>query len=75
MLEIIADRMEKAVKDFYNVARLKVTFYDRERNIVYSYPKENKRFCNVVRDCKELEKECHVCDNRAMDICQKTGKP
>ena len=75
MLEIVTDRMEKAVKDFYNVTKLKVSFYDKERNMVYSYPEENKRFCAVVGNCKELEKECRICDNKAMDICQKTGKP
>lgn len=67
--------MEKAVKDFYKVTNLKVTFYDKDRNIIFSYPEENQKFCRVVGECPELKKECLRCDNKAMDICLKTGMP
>lgn len=75
MLEIASDRLEKAVKDFYAVTKLKVTFYDKDRNIIFSYPKDNQDFCSIVGTCPELEKECRRCDNYAMDMCYKTGKP
>lgn len=75
MLEIVSDRMEKAIADFYKITKLKVTVYDKERNMVFSYPKENKDFCNIARRCPELAKECRLCDAKAMDICEKTTKP
>lgn len=71
MIEIVKDKLEKAIKDFYEVTKMKVTFYDKDRNIVYTYPEENHRFCRAVNGCPKLEKECRRCDNQAMDICQK----
>ncbi len=75
MLEIVSESLEKAIKDFHKATKLKVTFYDKDRNIMFSYPYENQDFCSVIGECQELKKECYLCDTRAMDICQKIGKP
>ena len=75
VLEIVPEMLEKAIKDFYKITGLKVTFYDKDRNIVFSYPYENQDFCEVLGECLELRKECYKCDTKAMDICQKTKEP
>lgn len=75
MLEIVKNKLEEAVKDLYQVTNLKVTFYDSDRQAVFSYPEDNHNFCNIVRDCPALKKECVRCDNIAMDMCQETTEP
>jgi len=75
VLEIVPEMLEKAIKDFYKITGLKVTFYDKDRNIVFSYPYKNQDFCEVLGECLELRKECYKCDTKAMDICQKTKEP
>ena len=75
VLEIIPELLEEAIKDFCKVAKVKVKFYNKERNMIFSYPEEERDFCDIVCRCPELKKECQLCDNRVMDICRETEKP
>ena len=75
MLDFNAEMLEKAVEYFYKVTKAKVTIYDKERNIIFSYPQGNQDFCSIVGSCPELKKECLMCDNMAMDVCKETREP
>ena len=72
VIDIIPQLLEKSMKNFCKATNTKVTFYNRDRNVIFSYPNEKQDFCDIVRECPELKKECQLCDNRAMDICSKT---
>ena len=74
MLEINEIALEGALKNFHKITKLKVTLYDKDRNILFSYPSENHEFCSIVGECAELKKQCLRCDARAMDFSCQTEK-
>ena len=75
MLDFNVEKLEEAVENFYKVTKAKVTIFDKERKVVFSYPRDNRDFCSIVGKCPELKKECLMCDNNAMDICRETSEP
>ena len=75
MLELCFAAMEEAIKNFYAITKLKVTFCDKNRNVIFTYPNDDQEFCSIVCSCDQLQKECMICVNHAMDICEKSKEP
>ncbi len=76
MLEIAAAELEKAAKDFYNIAKTVIVLFDEEKHALYAYPEGGMgEFCRRIRTCDALRRECFACDRAGFEQCERTGKP
>lgn len=51
-----------------------MSVYDRDRNLLLSYPRQHCPFCAKVREIPELERACIYSDHLAFDRCDQTGE-
>lgn len=76
MLEIASAELEKAARDFYNVAKVVIVLYDEEKRALYAYPEGGMgEFCRTLRTCDALRRACFACDRAGFEWCEATGKP
>jgi AraC-like DNA-binding protein len=75
MPEISRAELEAVFKDFYNLTKFKIVFFDKKRRAILSYPNGMCRFCEEVRRSPELCRCCFECDERGFDMCDESGKP
>ncbi|MBQ9104412.1 MAG: PocR ligand-binding domain-containing protein [Clostridia bacterium] len=74
-MERISEEIKSLLKDFYELMGMKISVFDLEGNELAYYPDKYNPFCERVRSNSELDKECMLCDKKAMEKCLKTGEP
>ena len=74
MMQIDMELLKKATMDFYNISKIKIVLFDKNRTIIYSYPEVMHDFCGLIRGSKTLTERCFDCDKRGFDICDETKK-
>ena len=72
MLLVDNELLKKAAIDFYNISKIKIVLFDKNRTVVYSYPEEMVDFCAQIRTSVTLTEKCFDCDKKGFDICDKT---
>jgi len=75
MITNFNDDLLELLKDFYNLTHMKICVYDQEGNEISYYPDRFTKFCGYIREFKEIDAKCRLCDKEAVDYCKKTKKP
>ncbi len=74
MQEYDFQRLQRLLKDFYNLTQIKICLYDSNENEVCYYPEKYTGFCEWLRKDEKLNDLCKKCDKLAFAECKKTKK-
>ncbi len=77
MLSVSRETLKKIARDFYNITRLKITFFSKERKVILSYPPENIRspICAIMHQHPETCALCYKCDFDALNTVKFRHEP
>ncbi len=64
----LADLMQS----FYLLTGIKIVMFDKEYNEVISYPSDRMTFCMYMRQNKEFDDKCRLCDYEYCKKCNET---
>lgn len=67
-------QLEQLAENFYNVCKTMLAVYDRDKQIICSYPHKMCDFCALIRSDEGLTKRCIIHDKQALEKCDKTHK-
>ena len=70
----VLEKMQRLLQDFYNLTNIKTCLYDSTENELCFYPQKLSDFCALLRQDKEMDERCRLCDKRAFAECRKTYK-
>lgn len=68
------EKMQELLRDFYNLAHIKICICDETGNELCSYPEKHAAFCKRLREIAEQDEKCRLCDKRAFAECKKTHR-
>lgn len=68
------EQLKELMQDFYILTGIKIVFFDSKYNELISYPLDKKTFCMYMRENKEFDRKCRICDENACHKCTKTKK-
>ncbi len=68
------DKMQELLRDFYNLAHVKICIYDETGNELCTFPERHTAFCQRLRESAEQDAQCRLCDKRAFAECKKTHR-
>ena len=72
MQEVI--EIYSVLKDFYKISGMKISIYDTEFNLIYTYPKAHTEFCKCLQEFTDVKEECIKSDNRAFSRVKQSGE-
>lgn len=64
-------KLHNLLKDFYEIANIRITVFDEDLNELTSYPEEVADFCKIIRSCEIGRISCADCDRAA---CARAAK-
>jgi|LAHS01.1.fsa_nt_gb ligand-binding sensor protein len=67
--------LEKRLKDFYTVSRIRVAVFDIDFKEICDYPKERAPFCALIRKNEKCDKVCQECDRTHMEEASRMKVP
>lgn len=59
------EQLQELLKDFYRIANIRITVFDRDLTELVSYPEHWAPFCQIIRSSAEGIQACHACDRSA----------
>lgn len=59
------EQLQELLKDFYRIANIRITVFDRDLTELVSYPEHWAPFCQIIRSSAEGIRACHACDRSA----------
>lgn len=59
------EQLQELLKDFYRIANIRITVFDRDLTELVSYPEHWAPFCRIIRSSAEGIRACHACDRSA----------
>lgn len=69
-----AQKLSKILEDVYQLLKTPISIFDGKFRFITSYPEGLTDFCALIRRDKKRWDRCVECDERACDLCQKTGE-
>lgn len=66
--------LESLLKSFYLVSGMNMSIFDKDQNVIASYPKKKSPFCLLLDKNQEAKNQCIACDYRAMEHVKKSGE-
>ena len=67
------NELENILKSFYEVSGMNMTIFDKNQNVISSYPKHKSPFCHLLDQNTLSKDKCNTCDYNAMEYVKKTG--
>ena len=67
-------KMQELLRDFYNLAHIKICICDEAGNELCYFPEKHTPFCKRLREIPEQDEKCRLCDKRAFAECKKTHR-
>ena len=58
-------KLEKLLRDFYNITGIRITVFDPDVQEILSYPVSRSDFCRLIRADRQGEEACRKCDSEA----------
>ncbi len=65
------ERLQKLLKDFYTITKIRIVVFDESFCEVASYPNHHSKYCELLRQDQEALKKCSLCDKEA---CEKSKR-
>ena len=65
------EKLRTLLQDFYQIAGIRITVFDENRNELISYPNQVASYCKIIRGVSEGFASCMACDHAA---CQAAAK-
>ncbi len=75
MQEYDFQKIQRLLRDFYNLTQIKICLYDSSENELCFFPGKYTPFCQLLRSDKEQDALCRECDKRAFAECRRTHRP
>jgi AraC-like DNA-binding protein len=66
------NELKQLLIDFHTLTGMKVSVYDNKENELYYYPEKFTAFCRYLRDFRDVDERCQMCDRDAMLRCKRT---
>lgn len=66
--------LDKLLKDFYTVTKVKLVVYDDNFQKILSYPQEPSAYCDIIRQDPIAKANCRQSDLNGCMVCKKTKK-
>lgn len=64
--------IQRLMASFYQLTRVRMAFFTREREEIIAYPAGPCAFCRLLRQDVEMHRRCQGCDQRAFDATDRT---
>ena len=64
--------LSELMQSFYLLTGIKIVLFDKDYNEVISYPSDRMTFCMHMRQNKEFDTQCRICDNEYCRKCNET---
>ena len=74
MMKINKERLLDLLEPLYNVTGIKVAVYDAEFNEVLTYPKNDSKFCTIIRNNPISGLECEKSTQVHCKLCAETKR-
>lgn len=68
------EELSRLLRDFYELAHIRITVFDSDLNELVSYPRECAPFCRMIRETAEGRAACARCDREACTAAAKERK-
>ena len=65
------EQLQELLKDFYHIANIRITVFDRDLTELVSYPENCAPFCQLIRGTQEGRSACTACDRAACAAASK----
>lgn len=65
------EKLEKLLRDFYEISQIRITVFDEQLNELVSYPPQVAPHCRVIRGTAKGFAACIACDEQACAIAAK----
>lgn len=72
MLNADIQRLRAIARDFHNITKIMIVFYDDDKNVICSYPDAMNKCCTELRKIPECYDKCIDCDNKGFAECDRT---
>jgi YesN/AraC family two-component response regulator len=59
------EKLEKLLKDFYTLTKIRIVVFDTEFNEIVCYPNHHSTYCKILRKCERAKEKCSLCDKEA----------
>lgn len=69
------DRLEKILRDFYEITGITIGVFDVQFNELSYYPKEKVCFCSMIQSCPDGMRRCNQSDYELLWECQQQKQP
>lgn len=69
------EKLDKLLRDFYNVTGLTISVWDANFQQLSFQPKEMCNFCRIIKSSPKGNQRCFLSDKTLCMECGKTGKP
>lgn len=74
MMDINATNLYKIFRDFYTLTDIKIVLFNKNKEVLLEYPKNDDSFCDKISNDELWRNRCVDCDRKNIDICAKSGK-
>lgn len=68
------EELGRLLRDFYELAHIRITVFDSELNELVSYPEECAPFCRIIRSSQQGRDACARCDKEACAAASKQSR-
>lgn len=68
------EELRRLLRDFYELAHIRITVFDSELNELVSYPEECAPFCRIIRSTQPGRSACARCDKEACAAASKLSR-
>ncbi len=58
-------KLEKLLKDFYTLTKIRIVVFDTDFNEIISFPNHHSTYCKLLREDEKALKKCELCDKEA----------
>ena len=72
MLQLNTVSLYQVMRDFHILTKIRIVIFDAEFRELLAYPKERERFCELLRNTPEGERDCQVSDKNGCVQCTKS---
>lgn len=69
------EKLDKLLRDFYNLTGLTISVWDANFQQLSFQPKEMCKFCRIIKNSPKGNQRCFLSDKTLCMECSKTGKP
>lgn len=72
-MQLVTDlkKLDEIMKSFYTLTGIRFTIFDSDYHEIVAYPRENCRFCELMKKNPLAASRCRASDTRAFASCQK----